>query len=119
MATTSSTPTLLGLPAELRVEIFKLVVFHREAGGVISPGTKGDLCSFVTNVPSERFTVTNGQPRMKIRSTSEMDAEAEGKGGVTSSTNVGIISQRKNWPFLHHGLFASTSRYTREHQHPS
>lgn len=33
----SNEPTLLGLPAELRVRIFELVLYHRETGGVISP----------------------------------------------------------------------------------
>lgn len=36
-AAVSSTPTLLGLPSELRIYIYELAVYHKATEGVISP----------------------------------------------------------------------------------
>ena len=66
---TPATPTLLGIPPELRVRIFEYVVYHEEGGGVIcpihKPKTRNLMAKYHTNVvlrAGERWTIRNGQP---------------------------------------------------------
>lgn len=61
---TSSTPTLLGLPAELRTIFFKLTLYHQETDGIIAPAPDR-FNTFVTLVSGERFNISGGQPEFK------------------------------------------------------